>query len=203
MLLPVALSAVPGSLASYLIAGGFLNSLGYTNFFVLIAAMAAGIEIYATAEGDQPAIVLARQFVRSGFLAFALVMGLMTTLAPGTGLDGGWKQLMHPYDNVQQEAFAYIQEHKDQVYCPWDPLTTLLADGKLYHFEWGGENRGYAKIPITAEQAQNHLPQRIRLVVYFRVPESMFMQQAMENALHRKLEKVELPELPRCIVYKL
>ena len=53
--------------------------------------------------------------------------------------------IRNPSDNTQEVVYTYAVGHPGLVYFPWNGLSTLLAEGKLYHFEWGIYDRYEAK----------------------------------------------------------
>ncbi len=63
-------------------------------------------------------------------------------------------------------AYNFAKERPEQVYLPYDPLTTLLTDGKLYHFDYGLFDRRLAGREISREHFEAHIPARIRYILY-------------------------------------
>jgi hypothetical protein len=61
--------------------------------------------------------------------------------------------------------FRFVRGHPRQVYAPWDPLTTLLAEGRLYHFDYGVTDRRLAGLPPTPAHYRAQLPEDLRWVV--------------------------------------
>jgi hypothetical protein len=189
----IAVLLIPGSLIGYLKVGGHVNSLACTDFFLLLAAACGLVEIGAKLE-PQSAI---KQMLEAGLAVFGLVLGLNALLGSTNGLLQTWPQVAHPYDTPQQRVFEYVRAHPEEVYCPWNPLTTLLADGKLYHFEWGLIDRLAAKEPLTPQHVRNHLPAKMNKIVYLRPPQST---NAME-ILPQFRTQTTVPGLEGSIVY--
>jgi hypothetical protein len=66
--------------------------------------------------------------------------------------------------NSQQVAFEYDQRHPGEVYFPWQPLASLLAEGRLYHFEYGIFDRALGGDPPTEQHLRAHLPPAMRWI---------------------------------------
>jgi hypothetical protein len=191
----VSIFMIPASLAAYLKIGGYNNSLACSQFFVLLAAMSGLVDVFSTSQTTAPL----RVATSGGLLIFSFVLTIKATLAGTYGVVSAWAAILHPYDNPQQTAFAYAQKHPETIYCPWNPLTTLLADGKLYHFEWGIIDRFQAHLSVSDEQYVRHFPQYMTKVVYVHSPQST---EALKVLIDFRSKPVADPELPKCIVYK-
>jgi hypothetical protein len=63
-------------------------------------------------------------------------------------------------------AFDFASHHRDEVYFPYDPLSTLLTDGKLYHFDYGLFDRRLAGFEVSEDVFRAHLPSHMRYVMY-------------------------------------
>jgi hypothetical protein len=123
--------------------------------------------------------------------------GIFAILNPETGVVALADVVEHPYQNGREALFQFCLAHPGEVYCPWNPVTTLLADKKLYHFEWGFLDRKYSgQIPPPEAIALN-LPHKTRWIIYVNTPETA----AMHTALNGFRTRIELPELPGCLVY--
>lgn len=108
-----------------------------------------------------------------------------------------WPNLANPSQMKPAMLYRYVRSHPGSTYCPWNPLTTLLVDGKLYHFEWGVMDRFYAKRIPSPGQLASHVPAGMTRVVYVESPPSL----TAHNALGAFRKQVEVPELPEMFVY--
>jgi hypothetical protein len=98
------------------------------------------------------------------------------------------------WQNNQQVAYAFALRHPGEAYFPWAPLASLLAEGKLYHFEYGMIDRFLGGYDPTMEHLRAHLPPRMHWVAArARVWtfNHFFPDYTVEN---------QLPELPGWIV---
>lgn len=189
----VAIFLVPASLAGYLKLGGYVNSLACTDFFLLISAVTAIVHILSVVEVDSQI----RRAVAGSMLIFGLVIAIKANFAGVNGIVPSWSSIVHPYNNPQQQAFNYAKSHPGEVYCPWNPLTTLLAEKKLYHFEWGIVDRAVGDRPASDQQYLSHFPAKLDRVIYLRTPQST---KAMELLVDFR-KRVRDPQLPDCIIY--
>ncbi len=84
-----------------------------------------------------------------------------------------------------QRAYEFARERPGEVYFPWRPLATLLAEKRLYHVTYGVYQRELAGFPVTPDHLRRYLPKSMRYV-------------AMEGEITPYARKV-LPEF-RCRV---
>ena len=52
------------------------------------------------------------------------------------GLRAGWSYRFW-FNNCADTAFRYDLKHKGEIYFPWQVLSTLMAEGRMYHIEGG------------------------------------------------------------------
>jgi hypothetical protein len=71
---------------------------------------------------------------------------------------------MGVWHNNHQRAYETALRHPGEVYFPWQPLASLLAEGQLYHFEYGMLDRYIAGFEPSPPHFQAHLPPRLRWV---------------------------------------
>ena len=98
------------------------------------------------------------------------------------------------WENSQQLAYEFAVRHPGETYFPWQPLATLLAEGRLYHFEYGMIDRYLAGYPPTAEHLQASLPPHMHWVAaHTRV-------WTMNQFFSTYSEETPFPDLPGFIV---
>jgi hypothetical protein len=73
---------------------------------------------------------------------------------------------MLPPRCLSQEAWAYARQHPFETYFPQDPLATLMAEGRMYHFDYAVLDRKYGGVVATPEHIREDLPPRLAAVVY-------------------------------------
>lgn len=67
----------------------------------------------------------------------------------------GWRAA---WANQNEAAFRYDRQHPGEIYFPWNPLTSLLAEGKLYHFDYGVFDRNLGGAVVSGEHIARYLP---------------------------------------------
>jgi hypothetical protein len=98
------------------------------------------------------------------------------------------------WQNQQQVAYEYALRHPGETYFPWAPLATLLAEGRLYHFEYGMLDRFLAGYEPSPEHVRANLPPHLKqLAAHARV--WTFNQYFPEYT-----EELTLPDLPGLVV---
>ncbi len=151
----LAVFVLPTNVAAHLKAGGFINNL-HSNYYLLAAA--------ATALVQHPGVNASALWKRAqAWVAMVLlVVGLVTTVPAITALDrmlavarGG---------NPVEEAYRYARAHPGEVYFPWLPLASLMAEGRLYHFDLGVLDYHRAGLPPSADRYRAYLPETMQYV---------------------------------------
>jgi hypothetical protein len=155
--------------------------------FLLVAAMELPLGIAATIKvgGDRNSMHSVYYLAIAATLGIAQACTLPrwtavirgTTLVAGLAVVGlAVRQVrsygaldMLPKRCLSQEAWTFAREHPEATYFPWDPLATLMADGRMYHFEYGVQDRIFAGIEPTHAQIAKYFPAKMDGVVYPRV----------------------------------
>jgi hypothetical protein len=155
ILILAAFAVLPTGLMASLILGGDRNSIH--SVYYLVAAATAALAQIATAPARLPAA-----WVRN--LALALVVATTVQAVRSVGLYPAL--FMLPPRCLTIEACEFSRQYPGRVYFPWDPLATLLAEGKYYHFEYGIVERINAGRPPSRAQIMASLPPKIDWVLY-------------------------------------
>ena len=157
-LLCVALPMAPLSIVGSVKVGGYFNVYAFTTYFLLAAATlcARGAALNGGARTRR-----AGQLVLLGSLLL-LVVGSFT--APNAqALRQALARVGAPVESPLARAFAYAQRHEGEVFFPWNPLLTLLSEGRLYHSLPGVWDRDLAGYRPAPELLRAHLPPRAQL----------------------------------------
>ena len=158
LLLMTAIVLVPSSVLGYVKIGGYYNNFALTHYFLLAAATVGAVGWWPRFAS----ISLAR-LLRAAAVALCLAEGFSLLIQPGR-LAGMYARIAAISDNQQETIYQYTKKHPDVAYFPWNNLSTLLASGRLYHFEWGICDRKEAQIPISPEQLQRHVPSKMVVI---------------------------------------
>jgi hypothetical protein len=68
--------------------------------------------------------------------------------------------------NPSQEAYEYAKRHPGEAYFPWNPISSLLAEGKLYHTTFGLWDRDLAGLKISDEHVRAYIPRNIKIMAF-------------------------------------
>jgi hypothetical protein len=159
LLVLVAVAMAPLAVVGGAKIGGYLNTHSVTSYFLLAAATCA-LGAFASAGSRRRTV---GEWVLVGLLA---VLVLPVVLDPRTpaATAAAVTRLAHWSDNQQEQAFVWARRHPGTVYLPWNPLVTLLAEGRLDHSEIGAWNRDLAGVPIGDAQLRRFVPRGARLL---------------------------------------
>ena len=147
----VFVAQLPLALMAYSKIGGDVNGLAVSLYFLIFALVALALS--AAAENH---LWLASQRA----LLAALLVVLVSCNTP---------RLLFLLNNARKPdphtaMVQFLHAHPQQVYLPWNPLHTRLADGVTYHFEYGVFDRALANVSISSEHFRAHLPTALRYV---------------------------------------
>ncbi len=144
-----AVAMFPVSLTHKALVGADVNALDDTLYYFLLAAVTAMGEVRETSVRRLAGVSLA-------------VLALIS--APS---------LAHIATDVRQyklnprrQAFDFARRHPHEVYFPLDPLATLYADGRLYHYDVALFDADMLKLSISERQFRDYLPSQLEFVAY-------------------------------------
>ena len=155
----MAFASIPTSLLSRIKMGGHWNNYAPSPYFLGMGLIALLLEWSASNR---------RRGLRSFNASLTLIV-LVLVLSPLTRGDESFSVIntVHPpSSNVQDVAFQYALRHPGTAYFPWNPLSSLLAEGKLYHFEFGMSDRELAGYPVSQRHFRQNIPANIRYVCF-------------------------------------
>jgi hypothetical protein len=135
---------------------------------------------------------------RYRWVAFLLacLLSVSVSLQLQTGLRG-LRHLGRLSDNPQQQAFEFARTHRGEAYFPWNPLSTLLAEGKLYHFDYAVRDRMLAGHQVSDRHFRSQLPPNLRFVLFQKKRQDEYVLRHLPEFRRR----VTLSEMPGWIVY--
>lgn len=191
MLAIVSLFMVPTSVLGRVRLGGDVNTLSPTVYFLVAAVTLALIKFTS----GLPSSTRLMQKVAK-FLLVLLITGLIYVNVPKFS---AVRTVDNLSSNEQKVAYEYAKNHRGEVYFPTNPLSSLLAEGKLYHHARGLLERERSGFRVSAEHFQAHIPTNIRLVA-FQSHQSSTGKYVL-NYLPEFSKRVTIDELPGWIVY--
>jgi len=184
IMLPIlAIALLPASVLGYVKVGGFLNNFALTNFFVALAATVGAIVLTAP---------MLRIAICATIFIYAANIAIVRRDLPAMA-----SRIANPYGNQQETAYRYVRQHPGVAYFPWNNLSTLLAERRLYHFEWGFPDRFDAGLKPSPQQIVDHVPPRVRIIAFPQVAQSEFALSLFPFAT----AQVTIDELPGFIAY--
>jgi len=152
-------AGLPAAIIGGVKIGGAANVLAYATYFVSAAATLSLVEL-STKPAHQGAGTAA-----GGAKMLLLAVGIalaVSNLPPS--IHEVRKGLADLSGNCQQQAYDFARAHPGEVYYPWHPLPTLMAEGKLYHFSYGMFDRELAGFPVTEGHFREGIPEGVRYI---------------------------------------
>jgi hypothetical protein len=178
---------IPVSMKALVTVGGDVNHLGFVLYFLFVAA-ALAIQQYSTG-ANRVARLSSRIF---------LATGILVSVAPGMILTVP-ASLRNLKANASQTAHTYNLRHPGAAYFPYNPMTSLLTDGKLYDLDLALYDREIAGYPLTPQQLQSGLPPSLLLVA---LPPGQEIQSNALQGLFADFVRITDPELPGWNIYR-
>jgi hypothetical protein len=178
--------SVPTSMLGRVKVGGIDNTLSYTIYFLLAAATLSLINF------TDPE---AQALNKINKISILLILTISVAINLPLPLDHIYYQLKNIPSNQHQVAYNYAKNHPNEAYFPWHPLSSLLAEKKLYHFAFGILDRELAGFPLSDRHFRAYLPSNLQLIAY---PN---WASGFVKGLPEFSKKVEIDELPGWKVY--
>jgi hypothetical protein len=186
----IAAAQLPAAVAGLQKIGGTINHLGV----VTLLLASAGIVMLLEAARAAPAASALRAY---GFPAVA-------TLAAAAAIAAGL-----PMSFVSRVCFggpsplarcaALAAARPGEVYFPWQPLASLVAEGRLYHIDYGLLDLRFSRFPASGEWLHAGLPPRLRYVV---CPDPPFTNEVVDRLGPATVPSTDL-RLPGFRVYSV
>jgi hypothetical protein len=150
-----ALVLLPGGALATIKIGGDRNSIHSAYYIIAASAI-------ALAHIGRQLVLRAPRLIPTALFVIAC-----TPLVAAVRLVTAYPQRAElPPRSLSPEAFDFSRQHPSEAYFPWDPLATLLTEGRLYHFEYGIRDRLYAGVTPSPAQIASGLPPQVRYVIY-------------------------------------
>lgn len=122
LLVGLALWQLPMGLMASLVVDAALNSIHAINY-LLIAGLIVATSALARSEAPDGRRLWP---VLAGVAAVALVMAILPVRGSGT--------VWSPYRG-QEDLVTLARQHQGKIYLPWNPLTTVITERKIYPFD--------------------------------------------------------------------
>jgi len=153
---------IPVSFYSILKVGGSNNTFIYTNYFLLVGVLLAYRQMLSESNSDDsPPLALWRKLSAGSLIL--LISILMVIYIPVVYYRIA---TLKNKVNFGQVAYEYAKENPGEVYFPRLTLINLVTEKKLYHTTDGILDRNWAKIPVSLQQLQAHVPPKASYMVF-------------------------------------
>lgn len=189
MLLTVSLFMIPTSLLGRVKFGGATNTFSFTLYFLAAAATLLVFRLILAPVSINTGSL--QSFTPLKFLTVVLVIAFFLKNIPTNALKSLPGLLQQLPNNPHQVAYNYARHHPGEAYFPWNPLSSLMAEGKLYHFEYALEDRLLAGYPVSNENFRSYIPSNINKIAFFGRNDGYVMDLLPEFS--RKVEDNDLP----------
>ncbi len=170
--------------------GGWMNS--YHTLYYMVAAI--GLAVLAAAEASRD--VDREPLLQRVALPVGMAIALVFMCWPQKTVHR-LARLPEVAHNQQRQAYDFAVAHPGQAYFPLNTLSTLMADGELYHYAWSLFDRSSAGVPISEEHWRRHLPPDMKWVLLFKRKRAAGLPERLPGFSRR----IELPGMPDWTVY--
>ena len=155
---------IPASILPLVKVGGYVNNKAFFEIFLIVSVIMIWADITLRSEGiTQPAFIG----------VFITLMLLVNT--PRIVYAFGHTELRN--DNSQEIVFQFEKEYRGAAYFPWHPLPVLLAENKLYHFDYTALDLFYTGQLLPKKIFLQDVPRRHKFVAYHRSNGTRFILQ--------------------------
>jgi hypothetical protein len=144
----LALLLMPTAVAGRLKVGGDVNHESFFLFFLLLALIA-----WVCETGLQTQL--------HKWLALAALLLFSGINLPQLRGLRGWGEA---WKNQNEVVYEFLRKHPGEIYFPWNPLSSFLAERRLYHFDYGVFDRNLGQSEVTPEHLQQAIPSRQPLI---------------------------------------
>jgi hypothetical protein len=166
-LLPLlaAICLLPTATLAYVKVGGAWNNAVIISYMLLLAGMSALLprSTQSAAPGERvlrgallPRLCLVTLAAATTYIAWQSAPAVRAGLAAWANLE----------DNPQEAAYRYARLHPGEIYFPSAPLSTLLAEGRLDHFNAGVDDLDLAGFRISDEHLHRYLPPHMSAIAF-------------------------------------
>ena len=183
-----AAALIPVTAKAIVAVGTDVNHLGLLLYLMFVAAGLAIEQCLADPDNS---------FLRvSAWMCAAL--GIFVGIAPGAALTLP-SRLRDVHKNAPEAALQYELRHPGRAYFPYDPMVSLLSNGRVYHVDYSVYDREIAGYPLTSHQIEAGLPTGFKVIA---IPPGERLQSSALRDLLERYEQVADSELPGWTVYK-
>lgn len=194
LLLLIGILTVPTSVLGIVKRGGAVNSLSFTVFFVALAGTLALLDAANRSTGWRSATA------KLLLLAAGTGAAVHHVAAVDPGMFARGRDHLRDFrHNPQQQANELLAAYPGEIYLPWNPLAHLMVEDRLYHVEYGVNERRLAGIPMPRRQFRAEIPPDMRYLAFHQGRQSEWTRR---DYLPEYSVRTELPGYPDWIIYR-
>ncbi|HEY9610054.1 hypothetical protein, partial [Allocoleopsis sp.] len=191
MLVMIALFMVPTLLLALVKIGGNVNNYAFTLYFLITATNL--VLIKTVSDSTVRYKQLTQKAVK--LIVFIMIIALSSVQIPE--LTSIFARLPKLANNPQQVAYEFAKKHPGEAYFPWNPLSSLMAEGKLYHIAYGLYDMKIAGFNLSNQNFRAYIPPHIKYVAF---TEKLVIEDTLRY-LPEFSKQVTVDELPGWTVY--
>ena len=183
---------IPVSVFGRVKVGAAHNALGYSTYFFAVASVLALKHKIDCSNG-----AVGKKLVLSTVILLTLVKSL--------SLFNFKDKITGFVHNPTTASYRYILAHPGDAYFPWSPLSHLMAEGRLYHFEYTITERFLTGYSMKDSEFRNYVPLKTKLVAFppdVPTPSEDLNEDPFMKYLPEFHKKTRVPELPGWVVYE-
>ena len=159
LLLTVGLVNIPMALVGRAKIGGSMNALSISAYFLYVAAAMALA---------QTACQESRRLGSLGIMPVRTALGtilvaLTAWTVPSVREIGDIRSVLA--QNPEKAAFTYARTHQERAFFPFNPLITLMSEGRAYHFSGALYDLNLAGFGLDTEQFRRWIPSELEVVL--------------------------------------
>jgi hypothetical protein len=192
LFLMAAVLLIPTSLAGKVYPGGAANALAPVVYFLLL-----GILVFLREHWPEAAGTTAPES-RIPPLAMLFAVLLLLSLAPRIAAPFSVRQLFR--QDSSQLAYDYCRRRPGEIYFPFNAVSQFLAEGRMYHSDWGVAHLVTAGFPPKREEILRFAPPSASYVAY---PPDAWGANWLLPYLAPGRQKVTVEDLPGFDVYRV
>jgi hypothetical protein len=166
----LALWQLPLGLMASMVVDAALNSIHATNYLMIAGLVAAASALARIGPPETNRL----WSVLLGVAGIGLVAAIRPALGPGTV----WVP-----DRGQEELVALARQHPGKIYLPWNPLTTVITEKKIYPFDEALHYLWLARLEPSREAILAAVPAGA-LIVYQEPSQSYFALRYFNKPAH-------------------
>ncbi|HXM41399.1 MAG TPA: hypothetical protein VN924_09110 [Bryobacteraceae bacterium] len=191
-ILLVGIALLPFSIGGRAKAGGDVNSLSFSLFFLTCGLTVMLADSWRSAQSRSARRVAVSVLV-------ACILPLAISEAPlALDIRASARRVPHA---AQAAAFDYLNRHPGGAYFPWFPIAHYYAEREFRHYAFGIVDRLLAGEPVSGAEFQAYVPRNPAVIAFAADGTRELFGYDLMNYMPEYSRLVNDPELPGWLVY--